>query len=383
MAQVEYTAFRCIQMVSGRYGILNVVPEVGDDVLIERKDCFELHQVKTRSETQGSWLASEVVPIFVKQLLSARRLDKPSRCVFVSNASAANSDSQANFYNFSNFKRCIEARRRGAVLTNAQRMSFQKARHAWTEAITAASLPTTPPFTKREVLQALKTADFQTSSNYLVNPLEYGGFSAQNLIFLDRALEDAVPGCPALSRLDLERMYAALLLLIIETMATRKRGDDRRIGPEEVKTACFLGEATRAVQINLDAYQGRNIAQKKANLAGFDPTSFPLIDRQRKLAQVALRELATTHDEQTIDVLVTELLEEHEQQRSVVSAQHPGSLNIGRKLFKSLQDRLESLNYTLLSKVGRLDRSTYFGIIWEEANQCHAWLHGTEECALP
>jgi hypothetical protein len=383
MAQIEYTAFRCIQMLSGRYGILKVIPEVGDDVLIEYKEYFELHQVKTRVETQGPWLANLVAPILAKQLLVARKLEKPTRCIFVSNAAADNSDSLANCYNFANFKKCGELLGRRLPLSYAQKRDYLRARHCWTDVIQGFVFTDVAPFSRREIIRALKVAEFQTSSSYLRNPIDIGSYCQQNLIFLDQAMGDAIEGCPSFSALDLSRMYSHLLALIVEVIATRKSGDSRQIGLEDVKEACLMGQSSGSGLPDLTAYDGRNLAEKKANLAGFDPTTFPLIAKQRKLALAALRELSETHHADDVDLLITEVLQEHEQQRDLVSKNHPGTLKIGKRIFKSFQERLEAVNYILVPRIGRLERSTYFGILWEEANKCHAWFHGTEGCSMP
>ncbi len=60
-AQIEYTAFWCSRMLDPKEQISIVVPDTIDDVLIMRGNTVELHQVKTRAETQPPWTTAEVL----------------------------------------------------------------------------------------------------------------------------------------------------------------------------------------------------------------------------------------------------------------------------------------------------------------------------------
>src|SRR4051812_8054980 len=69
-AQFEYAAFWCIRMLSRNEGIVAVIPEGVEDVVVVRHDgtgnSYELHQVKTRDESQGPWNTADVLPILCK-----------------------------------------------------------------------------------------------------------------------------------------------------------------------------------------------------------------------------------------------------------------------------------------------------------------------------
>jgi len=80
--QLEYTAYWCIEMLNEKSDILSVIPETLDDVLIEKKHLCELHQVKTRNESQGPWTISEVLKVLCKSYSKVTALKKP--CHFFS-----------------------------------------------------------------------------------------------------------------------------------------------------------------------------------------------------------------------------------------------------------------------------------------------------------
>ena len=60
-AQVEYTAYWCIRMLHDVENITMVTPETVEDVVLVRPGAIELHQVKTRDESQEPWTMSEVI----------------------------------------------------------------------------------------------------------------------------------------------------------------------------------------------------------------------------------------------------------------------------------------------------------------------------------
>src|SRR5574341_2612377 len=66
-AQIEYTAFWCIRMLRDGEEIEAVIPEGVEDVVVIRRGIHELHQVKTRDESQGPWTSVQVLPILCQQ----------------------------------------------------------------------------------------------------------------------------------------------------------------------------------------------------------------------------------------------------------------------------------------------------------------------------
>src|SRR5215475_2687795 len=66
-AQFEYTAYWCIRMLVEVEEIEAIIPEGVEDVVIVKRRLNELHQIKTRDESQGSWTTAEVWPILCQQ----------------------------------------------------------------------------------------------------------------------------------------------------------------------------------------------------------------------------------------------------------------------------------------------------------------------------
>lgn len=67
ITQIEYSASLCVRMLNAKEGIEWVIPEGGDDVVVVRNGIYELHQVKTKDESQGTWTTAEVLPILCGQ----------------------------------------------------------------------------------------------------------------------------------------------------------------------------------------------------------------------------------------------------------------------------------------------------------------------------
>lgn len=84
-AQIEYTAFWCIQMLIDAQGIEAVIPEGVEDVVVIRGDIHELHQIKTRDESQGPWTTADVLPILCQQYNRRNAFLGKCRYYFVSN----------------------------------------------------------------------------------------------------------------------------------------------------------------------------------------------------------------------------------------------------------------------------------------------------------
>ena len=81
-AQIDYTVFWCIRMLRSTEGIVAVIPEGVEDLVLVRPCSVELHQIKTRDEGQGPWTTNDVVPILCKQY--QHRLAFPDRESFFS-----------------------------------------------------------------------------------------------------------------------------------------------------------------------------------------------------------------------------------------------------------------------------------------------------------
>jgi hypothetical protein len=79
--QIECSASLCIRMLNAKEGIGWVIPEGGDDVVVVRSGVYELHQVKTKDESQGTWTTAEVLPILCGQY-DRRKIYPTSGCNF-------------------------------------------------------------------------------------------------------------------------------------------------------------------------------------------------------------------------------------------------------------------------------------------------------------
>src|SRR5438105_1585594 len=74
-AQIEYTAYWCIRMLLPAESIACVIPEGVEDLVIGRNAVTELHQVKTRDESQGPWSTADVIPILCQQYHRRKAFD--------------------------------------------------------------------------------------------------------------------------------------------------------------------------------------------------------------------------------------------------------------------------------------------------------------------
>jgi len=87
-AQIEYTTLWCIRMLRDAEKISVVIPEGVEDVVVVRQDVYELHQVKTRDESQGPWTTAEVLPILCQQYHRRKAFPGECRYYFVSDQMA-------------------------------------------------------------------------------------------------------------------------------------------------------------------------------------------------------------------------------------------------------------------------------------------------------
>lgn len=82
--QEHFAAYYCVQMLFDG-SILEVICEYGEDVVVNRNQGYELHQVKTKQESVSEWNLADLYPIIAKTFAMVPYFDKVKKCCFVSN----------------------------------------------------------------------------------------------------------------------------------------------------------------------------------------------------------------------------------------------------------------------------------------------------------
>lgn len=85
--QKHYAAHWCIEMLSDT-SITEVLCEYGEDVVINRRCIYELHQVKTKQESVDDWKWEDLVDPVGKSFAMVPYFGNVSKCCFVSNEGA-------------------------------------------------------------------------------------------------------------------------------------------------------------------------------------------------------------------------------------------------------------------------------------------------------
>ena len=81
-----------------RFEVLRYTPEGVEDLVIERDGVIELHQVKTRNESQGMWTIADVMPILCQQYHRRKAFSGHCRFYFVSDQRADNEKRSKNSF---------------------------------------------------------------------------------------------------------------------------------------------------------------------------------------------------------------------------------------------------------------------------------------------
>lgn len=373
-AQIEYTAFWCIRMLRRAERIIAVVPEGVEDVVVIRPEVHELHQVKTRDESQGSWTTSDVLPILCKQYHHRTAFNGPCQFHFVSDqmADIKAATRAGSLGSLMRLKRLLEIRHDGQSLKPNEQSELQQLEHILL-----------PKICEILLHQYGEQVDYAMATMLLHNTHIQTGYhplrSPTNLDELDAALSELLPGISPDTHRQLADIYDRLLLLVIRKIIIGTSLSTRRIEQHEVLSCRTVHTPLGNEYPNLDEVPGVTLLDKKVYLGGFDLTEVPRFHRQKKAAEWALRRLESIGLEQEIDWLTTAVLDLQGVCRHKICREMGIGQNPGPHILAMLHPLIGSLATRYLPLVREVDEQFCLGILWRETDHCSAWWHGLND----
>ncbi len=371
-AQIEYTAYWCIRMLYQEEGIKFVIPEGVEDVVIARIGVFELHQVKTRDEGQDPWTTAEVLPILCQQY-NRRRAFKNNCCYhFVSDQRA---DNKVGYRDGScgplyRLKQLLE------IIHDGQPLSFEEQKDLdWFRA-------TLTPRVQKNLIKnysheleaieiiALLDQTYIDTDSWLLRA------SNNHLIELGDALYQVFPGSPALTTIQLRNIYDRLILLVLRKIITEVSLEKRKITIQDVLNCRTASYYSGEELPDLEEVPGSSLLDKKALLAGFDPTELPVFHKQKQLAEWTNRRLDILGFSEALLHLNVALLDHHYSCRDKVCRQDGIDMQPGPKILSLIKPKLPSLISNYFPNTNDIDEQYCLGILWKETDLCSIWWHG-------
>jgi len=370
-AQIEYTAYWCIRMVRDAEGIDAVLPEVVEDLVIERRVANELRQVKTRDESQGPWSTADVLPILCKQY--HRRLAFTARCHFhfVSDQIADNrTNLERSYGRLYRLKFLLDIEHDGQTLKDEEKQEL--------EGIEKLLVPKIRQTLHKEhgddvdeatALALLHDTWIETDSPTLRNT------EKQNLAELEEALSEAHPGGPPLTMSNLREIYLRLIILIVRRIIESPSPEMRRIERDDVLGCCTVRFAATDGYPDMDAVPGETLLDKKAHLGGFDPTELPRLHKQKALAEWTIRKLKSLGLQELLERLTTAIVDLQGECRNKVCRGQGINERPGPLILDMLRPELPSLAAKYFPNSDEVDEQFCLGVLWGETNRCIAWWH--------
>ncbi len=374
-AQVEYTAFWCIRMLRENERIEAVIPEGIEDVVIVRDGMHELHQVKTRDESQGPWTTADVLPVLCQQYHRGRAFDGHCEYHFVSNQVADERTQlrQGSYGPLYRLKFLLEIKHDGQPYRDDEREDMERFQEVLL-----------PRILDRMATEHGDQIDAQTGLLLLHNTWIDTNYSVlqspNNLVELDAALLALFPGTPRCRIDQLERMYVTLLVLVARRIKECTTIEDRRMTTQDVLGCRVASSAPEIGFPDLDQLPGSTPMDKKALLGGFDPTEIPMFHRQAKLAAADMRELANLGLQDRLERLRVALLDEQAHCRNRICREQGIQRAPGPEIRSLLRLGLASLARTHFPHSPFVDEQFCLGVLWEETDLCYAWWHAPGAC---
>lgn len=366
--QFQYTAFWCIRMLRPAESIVSVTPEVVDDVVIERLDCVEIHQVKTRDESRGAWTVAEILPILCAQFLRRSAFQGLCRVHFVSNATAETRPSRApNTVSLFTLKRLIEDRRQGIAPTQADQKLLDQFSSDAVPAFVAHMLNAHKVAVPVDEMRAfILDAVIDTCSERLHYPARMDIYDPMNIQELAAALDDG----ERLPHYQLRAIYERLLLLVLGKVLGKP--SDRRIVAGDV-AACETSYVPDVSDAGLvEAAPGASKLEKKMFLGGFDATEIKLARRTRMLAEARWKELAALGLSNSLDWLSIDLLEAQQRARDRLCRVEGQNGPTGPRILEAIRGELSQLPKQHLPEMGPESALFAAGLLWRDTDRCYA-----------
>jgi len=378
-AQIEYTALWCIRMLKEIEHIQSVIPEGVDDVVIVRDDYYELHQVKTRSESQGPWTLSDVLPILCKQY-HKRNAFQPHKCHFhfVSNSLADNKKIAPRKSNYIcslyRLKYLLEIRQSG------QGFEVKEA-----EDFVAIELELIPKIQEqlRQEHKEDRVDEKQVKDCFYKTWIETDSLDLNGVEVLEELQNGLTEGQQdeaSYTTYQLGKIYDRIVLLVIRKILETKSLEERKITKDDV-LQCKVSPIVFG-DIDLDKIPGLTMLDKKTYLGGFDATETPIFHRQRKQADWIWRKLEVLGLRQDLERLTTSILDLQGVCRNSICRKQGINIKPGPQILDQLRPQLMPVASSILPGQPDVDEQFCLGIIWKETNLCSAWWHSFDQNRL-
>jgi hypothetical protein len=369
-AQIEYTVYWCVSMMLPSSGICYVVPEWLDDVIIERDEYYELHQVKCRDQSQQPWTTAEVLPILCQQYSRRKAFDKQCQFHFVSDHVADNKtrykpgSSLGSLYRL---RYLLDIKHSNQTYEPDELSEFnalekeviRRIRERMHEKHGESG-------DEKEALALLRNTWIETKSPYIRNRPSYDELSG--------ALQDAFPGQPACAISQLQETWVRIALLVLAKIITGKTLSARRISREEVLNCRWEAVAPENGLPDLSQLPGVSPAEKKALFGGFDSTEMPVFVTQRLKADQKKRRLDTIGMEEALDDLMLALMTLQHECRSALSNPHSNQA-VGPGILEMLRPKIRQHLERYFPQNKEIDEAFCQGLVWQMTNDCLLWWH--------
>jgi hypothetical protein len=369
-AQIEYTAYWCMQMVLPAARINGVIPEGVDDVTLMRNGSYELHQVKCRDESQPPWTTAEVLPILCAQYHRRGAFNLPCQFHFVSDHLADNKTQLRPGQSFGplyRLKVLLDIAHEGQDFTSDELLEFTKLK---TEIIPKIKEILSAKYGEQVsdelACDLLHSTWIDTKSSLIRNYPLYHELSA---VFLT-----TFPGQPACTMPQLQVIYLRILQLIVQKVTTGKTLEERTISRDDILNCRSEAIAPEYGLPNLNELPGDSRMEKKALYSGFDPTELPVFALQRIKADAKRRKLETLGFGEKIEDLSLALMTWQQKCRRVLSKSH-ADLEIGPDILELMQPEIRKYLDNYLSDTQEVDELFCQGLVWQATNECHLWWH--------
>ncbi|GAB4237318.1 MAG: hypothetical protein Kow00121_64430 [Elainellaceae cyanobacterium] len=374
-AQIEYTAYWCIRMLIDAESIQAVIPEGGEDVVVLRRGIYELHQIKTRDESQDPWTTADVLPILCKQYYGRTFFSGDCCFHFVSDRTADTKTAlkQGSYGSLFRLRFLLDLKHDGQPLDKDQQSELKD--------LEASLLPRIKAIMRTKhgediddtkAILLLSNTWIETDNRILRTP--------KNVLELEDALLQALPGISSYTVSQLKEIYDRLILLVVRKIIHGKSREERRIERDDVLNcrvaSCGIGDGYP----ELDKLPGKTPLEKKTLFGGFDPTELPRFRKQKVLAEGTIRRLKTLNLGNELERLTVAILDHHGECRQKICRELGVQRKPGPQILSMLRPELPKIARTYFPTLEtEVDDQFCLGLLWCETNECSAWWHGLDD----
>jgi len=372
--QIEYIAYWCIRMIRPEEGIEAIVPEFLDDVVVRRRTHDELHQVKTRNESQGPWLIDPILPIICKQWSRRAEFRENCRFFFASNQIADNRRRQgpASRASLYRLKHLLQIVQQDEPLQPEEQTELDAVLRSLTGSVQTCMRDKHGETLDEETIRSLLLrTHIETESRLVHHPYDdEDECSHFALCELAETLDHEYPLGQARGLYEAKRVYERLLLLIVHKIRTKGKADERRITPHEVADCRVAPMPIAGQPLDLDNVPGETVLDKKAYLGGFTDPRRLAMRKEVALAECTKREVAATGDGQRLDRLTAALLDEQITCWETLKVSPVD--DIGPRALAALRSRFPAITEKYFPSDSRVDTLFCQGLLWIETGLCRA-----------